>query len=41
MKSTNKKPERDPLITQLVRHLRKRGVKCGYGDEIAKLRKRR
>lgn len=41
MKNKIKKPERDPLVQQLVAHLKKQGVKCGHGDEIAKVRKLR
>jgi hypothetical protein len=40
MKTNPKKTVRDPVVTQLVTHLKKKGVKCGYGDQITQLRKR-
>lgn len=39
MKTKIKKPVRDPLVRSLVQHLRKRGVKCGYGDQMEQVRK--
>jgi len=40
MKSKPKKPiRRDPMVRQLISTLKKRGVRCGYGDEITTVRK--
>ena len=39
MKTKIKKPVRDPMVRNLVQNLRKRGAKCGYGDQMKQVRK--
>lgn len=40
MKKTTPK-NGDPLVTELIRMLGRRGISCGSGSEIAKLRRRK
>jgi hypothetical protein len=40
MKNKPKKPiRRDPLVRQLISLLKKKNVRCGYGDQITTVRK--
>lgn len=39
MKTKPQKIKRDPLIQKLVTSLKKKGIQCGFGDEMEKIRK--
>jgi len=39
MKTKAKQPARDKLLEKIVTNLKKKGVRCGFGDEIEKVRK--
>ena len=39
MKTKPKTPVRDPVVRNRVQHLRKRGAKCGYGDQMKMVRR--
>jgi hypothetical protein len=39
MKNKPKKSVRDPLVQELITALRKKGVRCGTGDQMVELRK--
>jgi hypothetical protein len=39
MKNKPKKSARDPLVQELVTILKKKGVRCGTGDQMDQLRK--
>lgn len=34
----NRRNRSDRLVRQIVTHFKKKGVRCGYGDEMTKLR---
>lgn len=39
MKNKPKKTVRDPLSEKILSTLKRKGVRCGYGAEMTKLRK--
>jgi len=39
MSKKPKKPARDPLGKKIVEHLRKKGTRCGYGDQMEQIRR--
>lgn len=39
MRTNPKKTVRDPVVVQLLTHLKKKGVKCGYGDQMKEVRR--
>ena len=41
MKKNLKKPVRDPLALRILTHLKKTKVRCGFGDQMAAVRRSR
>jgi hypothetical protein len=39
MRKKVKNPARDPLAKKIVDHLRKKGTRCGYGDQMEQIRR--
>jgi hypothetical protein len=38
-KTKTKQPERDRLVEQIISTLKKKGVRCGTGDQMEQIRK--